>query len=83
MNNTNRTISIEDIESMSMSDIVNLYNNGYKLENLNTNIQRLDISTWLQTDTCIGTVPDQICLKNEYGIMAIGGVIALVLLFRN
>ena len=83
MNDTNKILSIADIESMSMSDIVDLYSNGYKLNNLDNSIQELDISTWLQTDTCVGTAPNQMCLKNEYGIVAIGGVIALVLLFRK
>jgi hypothetical protein len=83
MNNKNKTLNVEDIENMSMSDIVDLYNSGYKLNNLDTSIQGLDISTWLQTDTCIGTIPNQMCLKNEYGVMAIGGVVALVLLLRK
>jgi hypothetical protein len=83
MNSSNKTLNVEDVQNMSMTDIVNLYSNGYELENLDTNIQGLDISTWLQTDTCIGTTPNQICLKNGYGLIAIGGVIGLVLLFRK
>ena len=81
MNNTNRTLSIEDIESMSMSNIVELYGSGYKLDN--RDVYGMDINTWLQADSCIGTDPNKMCLKNEYTIIAIGGVIALVLLFRN
>ena len=82
MNNNNKILNVEDIESKSMTDIVDLYNNGYKLNNLDNSIQGLDISTWLQTDTCIGTAPNQICFKNEYPVIAVG-VIALVLLFRK
>ena len=74
----NKILSIEDIENMSMSDIVELYSNGY---NLDTSIQGLDVSTWLGEDFCIGTEPNQTCIKNGY-IAAIGGIALIVLLTR-
>lgn len=83
MNSSDSFLSVDDIQSMSMSDIVLAYSNGYKLNNLDTSIKELDLTTWLQEDTCIGTAPNQMCIKNEYGLIAIGGVVALILLFRK
>ena len=86
----NKNLSVNDIQTMSMSDIVDLYNNGYGLNNLSdigietldVSVQKLDISTWLGETTCIGTAPSQVCFKNEYPIIAVG-VIGLVLLLRK
>lgn len=78
MNDSYKILSVNNIQNMSISDIVSAYRGGYRLD---TNIQRLDISTWLNTDACFGTDPNQICIKNGY-MAVIGGIVLLVLLTR-
>jgi hypothetical protein len=82
MDSSNKILNVEDIESKSMSDIVNLYNNGYKLNNLDTTIQGLTISTWLNERFCVGTAPNQTCIGYKYIIGGVG-IIALVLLLKK
>lgn len=78
MNSSNNVLSVEDIQAMSISDIVEAYSNGYRLSN---GINGLDIGTWLSEESCIGTEPNQTCIKNGY-MAAIGGIALLVLLTR-
>lgn len=78
MNSRSNTLSVDNIQTMSMSDIVNAYSNGYSLD---TKIQGLDISTWLDESFCIGTAPSQTCIGNKY-LVGIGGIVALILLTR-
>lgn len=85
MDSSDNTLNVDDIQTMSMTAIVNLYNNGYKLNSLSDiGIKKLDIdvTTWLNNTTCLGTTSNQICFKNEYPII-VAGVIGLVLLLRK
>lgn len=81
MKSSNNVLSVDDIQTMSMSDIVEAYGNGYRLNNLSNGISGLDISTWLGEENCIGTEPNQTCIKNGY-VVAVGGIALLVLLTR-
>jgi hypothetical protein len=79
MNSENNILSVDDIQTMSMTDIVNAYSNGYRLD---ITAHKLDMSTWLGENTCLGTDPNQTCIKNQYIVAGAGGIIALVLLLR-
>lgn len=84
MNSSNNvlSLSVDDIQTMSIYDIVEAYGNGYRLNNLSNGINGLDISTWLSEESCVGTEPNQTCVKNGY-VAAVGGIALLVLLFRK
>lgn len=77
MNDSYKILSVDNIQSMSMSDIVSAYRSGYKLDDFDSGTKRLDISTWLSETTCIGTS----CIGNQYVIAGVG-ILALVLLIR-
>lgn len=77
----NAVLSIDDIQTMSMSDIIEAYGNGYKLDNVSNSIHGLDITAWLNDSTCVGTDPNQMCVQNTYIVASIG-IVALVLLMR-
>ena len=79
MNGRNNTLNVDDIQTMSISDIVNLFGNGYSLD---TKIQGLTVSTWLNESFCIGTAPSQTCIGKKYVIGGVG-IVALVLLLRK
>jgi hypothetical protein len=77
MNDSYKILSVDNIQSMSMSDIVSAYRSGYKLDDFDSGTKRLDISTWLSETTCIGSS----CIGNQY-VAAIGGLTLLILLTR-
>ncbi len=87
MDSSDNTLNVDDIQTMSMAAIVNLYNNGYKLNSLSDiGIKKLDVdvTTWLNNINCLGTTPNQVCFKNVH-ILIVGiiGVVGLATLLRK